>query len=80
MFGAFFHDGVNARRRLKVFYLVFGAYVILLVLLIGGLVQNHQDLYLGTLSRMDISPSHRLVDHLPCCTDQCNGLSSVRWQ
>ena len=30
MLDAFFHDGVNARRRLKVFYIVFGAYVALL--------------------------------------------------
>ena len=30
MFDAFFHDSANVRRRLKVFYIVFGTYVALL--------------------------------------------------
>lgn len=31
MFDAFFHDGANVHRRLKVFYIVFGAYAALLL-------------------------------------------------
>ena len=80
MFDAFFHDGANVRRRLKVFYLVFGAYVVLLVLFTGGSLQHHQDLYLGNLPGVDVPPSHRLVDLLPCRTEQRGCLPSVWWK
>ena len=81
MFDAFFHDGANTRRRLKVFYLVFGAYVALhRSLLTCGLPRNLQHLYLGALPAMDVPPSHWLVDHVPCCSEQRNRLPSVRWK
>ena len=79
MFDALFRDGQTARRRLKVFYLVFGGWVLFCHTHSspGLTLKNFQHLCLGTLPGMDISPSHWRVCLLSGCTKQRGRFQSV---
>ena len=75
MLQAFFDDGADTRHRLKVFYIVFGAYVTLPSIECSSEICQH--FYLGALSRMDIPSSYWRLGRLPCRPEQQNGFESV---